>query len=155
MPGKAVPVSVSVNGIPALQACSGTIVDVSTNGGSGVPLPGEPSVVPVSAGVCGYVYSSYRTPTLSVLPTSLPNPASIVLTGRLLGGSTSASNYSATIGGFPAPILGISSNSSSSISVTLGVPALPAGIWPVALTIKGMGRGRSTLDSTSSLITIR
>jgi hypothetical protein len=154
MPGRAVPVSVSVNGIPALQACSGAIVNAAAAGGSGIPLPGEASLVPVSVDICGYVYSSYRTPTLSVPPPSAPNPSSITLTGRLLGG-ISISNYSATIGGLPASILAVTANSSSDVSVTLSVPTLPAGSWPVVLTVKGMGNVRSNLDNASPVISIR
>ena len=153
-PGQAVPVSVSVNGIPAVSACPGQALNVTAAGGTGIPLPGEQGpTVPVAAGLCGYVYSSYRTPMLSTALPSTANPANVTLWGALLGGA-GAANYSATIGGLPAAVLAVTSSNSTSQKVTLSVPTLPAGTWPVLLTVSGMGYARSPLLSASPAITV-
>eukprot|EP00955_Chlamydomonas_euryale_P003567 38132-Chlamydomonas_euryale.AAC.1 len=119
------------------------------DGGDGLPLPGEPSSASVPAGPCVYVYSSYRTPTLTSPATSAlirTNP-STVLTGRLLGG-TDPANYTATVGGVPASVVAVAdasvSGDGSQQAVTLDLPALPAGLWPVLLQpASGMGYVRS------------
>ncbi len=68
-----------------LQGCSDSGFSVGDTGAL-IPTP-EPQVVTVTAPRCGYVFSSYLTPTLlTPLPTTAITAAgSLVLTGARLG----------------------------------------------------------------------
>lgn len=155
--GSAVHVEVSVNGIPALTACPDQTIDATASDGLGAPLPLEPSSAAITGGECMYMYTSYRTPQLWYPPSPLPSlnaPVNLTLTGALLGGWTSSSPYSATVGGVTAPVLLVSGTAAMQ-RVTLGLPTLPAGTWPVSLLVSGFGAARGPLGLSSSIVTVR
>ena len=155
--GSAVAVAVSVNGVPAVAVCAEQTLDATASNGLGVPLPLEASSTAVIGGTCGYMYSSYRTPQLAASPAPAPSqngPVNLTLTGTLLGGwASSSASYSATVGGVTAPVLLVSGTSAVQ-SVTLGLPALPAGTWPVSLLVAGFGAARGPLGLPSPVITV-
>lgn len=144
LPGTPLPVNALVNGVPAVPACpGGNTIDLS---GAGAAQPGEMPVATLpGGGQCSFVYSSFRTPTLTtwVNPAStLPSPpTTLTLTGNLLGG-LAAANYSATVGGAAASIASVTGNATVQ-SVAVGLPPLPAGTYPVLLGASGFGYARN------------
>lgn len=145
-PGTLIPMRVSVNGVPSIHACPAAVLDVS---GSGTAASNEASSIPAAAdGTCGYVYSSYRTPSLTTVLSPVSG-GNLTLTGNLLGG-TATSGYSATVGGVAANVLAVSGTAAAP-AVTLAVPGLPAGVWPVRLLVSGYGYTRNPFDYGMSI----
>lgn len=151
--GSALDVAVTVNQVKAINACPSSTI--STGGPIASIFPGaEPTSVTTPDGQCGYIYSSYQTPTLSSSPTPVvaASPSvyppvyggqSISVTGLLpvyppVYGSAA---YSASFGpslanSFSGSIVDVTSGAAGSgvNTVTVGLPPLPSGNWPLHLT---------------------
>eukprot|EP00798_Chlamydomonas_sp_ICE-L_P008885 gene8886-3764_t len=108
-PGQPVSLSVAVNGAPAMLACSETTVDLA-NGLPSSRYPLELHTVDLTNSSCWFVYSSFRTPTLSLAPKltgynygnkvyHLVDGANLTFTGDLLQGSLDESSYTVTLAG--------------------------------------------------------
>lgn len=164
-PSSPVDVAVSVNGQPAAPDCPPATLDLTAAGGAGAPLPGELPAAVLPAGRCSYVYSSYRTPTLTV-PVPLgyngvlvnralaaPPPASIPLVGALLGGLSPAS-YSVQLGGLALAVQSVTGDASLQ-NLTVGLPALPGGGYPLQLLVAGFGYARNASATTNATSIIR
>ncbi|GAX81122.1 hypothetical protein CEUSTIGMA_g8556.t1 [Chlamydomonas eustigma] len=159
LPGTPVPVTVTVNGVPSVPACATQLLDASTGGGLGLPLNSEPASATLPNGYCGYLYSSYRTPTLSASASSavVYSPSSLTVMGSFLAG-VSTSSYTAQVGGLTATVMSIATSNSSTVpqlqNLTLGLPLLPAGTWPVQVVASGFGAVRGPLGLSTPLISI-
>ncbi len=117
-----------------------------------LPTP-EPTSVPIPAPTCGYVFSSYQTPSLTKpLPTTaITTAGTLSLTGAFLAG-LDTSRYTVTIGGQACPVVSIATNTTDANSQDLvcTLPALPAGIWSVVIAVSGFGNTRAAPVLASS-----
>ncbi|KAG1667228.1 hypothetical protein FOA52_009793 [Chlamydomonas sp. UWO 241] len=152
-PGVPLSIAVRVAGVRAVAACGADMIDLTNGGALTRGLTGEASSVSILEGVCAYVYSSYRTPMLTAaLTTAQLTPATdrnITLTGYLLAGNNTAS-YSATIGGAPATVLSVTTNSTTGIqAMVVSLPALPAGTYAVVVNAAGLGNVRAAATAAS------
>ncbi len=157
-PGTPVPITATVNGIPAVAQCPEATVSL--------PLPGqpvlsyEPPTVTTPAGTCAYLYSMYRTPLLVPAPgvptSSGVNPPQFsmpTINMQVYGQFMTDPNIpdmdqiSIVLGGQECVIPSVANI--SFINATLGqkrinciVPALPVGTWDVSVMVKGLGYAR-------------
>lgn len=138
-PGQPVPISASVNGIPTLQACAAQQLNLA----GGAPSNGlEPTTVGTSSGTCAYVFSLYRTPVLTAVPSprTVGMPGLMTLSGKFL--TATAANINVTVAGSPCQVLGLVPSGSLGSTLNCQLPPLPAGTHPVVVWVSGFGYAR-------------
>ena len=133
-PGMPASIEVTVNGARAIPACTSS--QAVTNPDNLPALAFQPSTVPLPADQCSFVYSSYRTPTLTLPTSTVVNaPGLITLSGSLLAGSD-PSSYNVTVAGVACTNLTVDALATV---LTCNLPALPAGTWPLVVDVVGLG----------------
>lgn len=143
MPGQPLEVSLTVNKVPAVYACPAQTLTTTSIVSSLFPNV-EPRSVVTNQGNCAYVFSSFLTPTMTAF-TSVPflkgAQQQINVSGSLLGSTSSSlsasfgSSGSNSINGSIASYTPLASPGSANVTITL--PPLPAGSWPLMLTSTG------------------
>lgn len=89
LPPTPAPISVTVNGVPALHACPSTQLDLAQGQDA---LPGLPTSLVTDEDSCIYAFSVYRSPAVSGLsPATVSAPGQVLLlNGTWLVGSVAA-----------------------------------------------------------------
>jgi len=132
MPGAALPVSLAVNGVPALPACSSEGDSSSTAEG------------------CSFAFTQEATPSISAVSPKVlsAQPAELSIAGSGFG--SNAQLVSVTVGGQPCPL---SRTVSDGSSLACLAPALPAGSYLIELMVAGKGRALVLAGSSAATVT--
>ncbi|EFJ47178.1 hypothetical protein VOLCADRAFT_92358 [Volvox carteri f. nagariensis] len=163
-PGTPLPVKLTVNGIDSVTQCPVTNLTLVLPGQPKAPF--EPSWVQTPNRTCSYVYSVYRTPSLSALsgitlsgimqPTFNSTNTTLSIFGDFLTDPSlpAASQISVTLANRLCSIVGVAPvtvNGTNTTNINCTAPALPAGQWPVSIMVEGLGLTRPTATAATDL----
>ncbi|GFR40478.1 hypothetical protein Agub_g1045 [Astrephomene gubernaculifera] len=161
-PGVALPVVLTVNGVAADPDCP--ITPLTLRLPNQPQLPAEPAQVTLPQGACAYVYTSYRTPTLTaVRPTPVSgltqpsfiglNTAISIYGNFLVDPSSGAGQISVTIANQSCAITDFAmfNATTNTTRITCTAPAVPAGTWPVRIAVADLGLTRPTASATTDM----
>ncbi|PNH07881.1 Fibrocystin-L [Tetrabaena socialis] len=149
----ALPISVTVNDIPAGSACASEILDLAAGAAA---TDSDPTSLTNPGGLCPYVFSPYRTPLITAA-SGLPAgrlPATLTLSGRFL--TTVASRIKVTVGGelctgvtlLPAGALGS--------NLFCQVPSLPGNsMRTIMVEVEGLGFARAAPTIDLAALSVR
>ncbi|EFJ47175.1 hypothetical protein VOLCADRAFT_92352 [Volvox carteri f. nagariensis] len=163
-PGEALPVELTVSGVSSDKWCPTSTKILQLPGQPA--LSWEPPQVTVPYGTCGYIYSTYRTPSLSILsgitysgimqPTFNSTNTTLSIFGNFLTDPSlpAASQISVTLANRLCSIVGVAPvtvNGTNTTNINCTAPALPAGQWPVSIMVEGLGLTRPTATAATDL----
>eukprot|EP00200_Dunaliella_tertiolecta_P015038 CAMPEP_0202419794 /NCGR_PEP_ID=MMETSP1128-20130828/49485_1 /ASSEMBLY_ACC=CAM_ASM_000463 /TAXON_ID=3047 /ORGANISM="Dunaliella tertiolecta, Strain CCMP1320" /LENGTH=580 /DNA_ID=CAMNT_0049027753 /DNA_START=24 /DNA_END=1762 /DNA_ORIENTATION=+ len=153
--GEPMAISVYVNGAEARQGCP-SLQSVQ------VKLPASPDnaweaeTVDLPGPTCSYIYSAYRTPELTVpLPDIISSASPFEVTGLFLAESMSAMDYEFRVDGVLGSIDSTVHGNSTYPTLMLTPPPLPAGKWPVTISVAGFGYAAPVQQDTQSRLDVR
>ncbi|KAG2432951.1 hypothetical protein HXX76_008679 [Chlamydomonas incerta] len=145
-PAAPIDIAVTINGVPAINACPAQDLNLTMPGTTPAPIPGEPAVLSLPVNTCAYVLTSYRTPTIlatSGMPAVLPGVISF--TGTFL--TTAVADFNITVSGQNCTGVTVRAagagfpTGSSIVSCTL--PSLPGRVSkPILVSVAGRGVAR-------------
>ncbi|PNH07097.1 Fibrocystin-L [Tetrabaena socialis] len=145
----AIPISVTVNDIPAGTACTSETLDLAAGAAA---TDGDPTSLTTPGGLCPYVFSPYRTPLITAA-SGLPAgrlPATLTLSGRFL--TTVASRVKVTIGGESCTGVTLLPAGALGSNLFCQAPSLPGNVLrPILVEVEGLGFARAapTIDLTA------
>eukprot|EP00798_Chlamydomonas_sp_ICE-L_P031254 gene31253-6400_t len=163
-PGSPCPVSVSVNDIPGSYSCAHTVLEL-VESGSETLYPNEPANATLEGPSCWFVYSSFRTPNLTMKPQvtgyrsngsmgelfALSSDATLSVVGTLLAGSSNASKYSILHGGINLTGVQVSDVSTTEVNLTVPAISMASGTWPIRVHVDGFGYAQAPRNFSMSL----